>query len=137
VDTEAPSISNLRVHVSKPRKVHDDDDDCRLTGENSKDRRGRRDHGKYRGDKVIDVKLNYDLLDNCAASCELTVLGPRHRDRHGRSFPDWTIVDAHHVRFVVDNDSKGPYERYTLQLTCTDAAGNRKVETATVKILDR
>ena len=28
VDTEAPTISELRVHVGKPRRVHDDDDDC-------------------------------------------------------------------------------------------------------------
>ena len=137
VDTEAPTVSELRVQVGKPRKVHDDDDDCgRFTGKNGKDRRGGKDHGNNRDDKVIDVKLNYDILDNCGASCELSVLGPRRRDRNDRGEPDWTIVDAHHVRFIVDNDSKGPYERYTLKLTCTDAAGNKKVETATVRILD-
>ena len=133
VDTEAPSISKLRVHVGKPRKVHDDDDDCgRFTGKNGKDRRGGKDHGNNRDDRVIDVTLNYDILDNCGASCVLSVLGPRRRDRNDQGPPDWTIVDAHHVRFIVDNDSKGPYERYTLKLTCTDAAGNQKVETATV-----
>ena len=84
VDTEAPTISELRVHVSKPRRLHDDDDDCGwFPGKNGKDRRGGKDHGNYRDDRVIDVRLNYDILDNCGASCELSVLGPRRRDRNG------------------------------------------------------
>ena len=47
--------------------------------------------------------------------------------------PDVIIVDAHHVR--VRSERRGGIDRvYTLTLTCTDAAGNRTVRTATVTV---
>ena len=134
VDGEAPSVSDFSVHVSKPRKVHDDNDDCPsvMVG-----KRGRteKDHGKGRADKVVDVTLDYGLFDNCGASCVLSVrrpLGPNGQEEP----PDWTIVDAHHVRFIVDDDVKRRNEIYRLKLTCTDAAGNKKVKRARVVIPD-
>ena len=139
VDNEAPSISNFRAHVSKPRKLHSDDDDCpyQVVRRNGTDRQGPKNHGSNRNDRVVDVTLNYEFLDNCEASCVLSVHGPRNPNRKGTGSPDWTIIDDHHVRFVVDNDSHAPYERYRLRLTCTDASGNRTTAGDTVLIPDR
>ena len=111
-----------------------------MGGKHGKDGRGRKDHGSNRNDRVVDVRLDYELGDNCPApaACVLSVApqaSDRPRGRDKRS-PDWTIVDAHHVQFVADDDSRGPDESYTLNLTCTDAAGNMTVKTATVVIPD-
>jgi hypothetical protein len=139
VDNEAPAVSNLRMHVTKPRRLHSHDDDCpfQVIRRNGKDQRGPKNHGSRRDDKVVDVTLNYELLDNCGASCVLSVHGPRHASGKGSTSPDWTIIDDQHVRFVVDDDSHAPYERYELRLTCTDAAGNKTLKETTVWIPDR
>jgi hypothetical protein len=125
VDTEAPSVSDLSVHLSRPRKLEDGED-----GSDAKD------HGHGRNGRVVDVTLNYGLADNCGASCVLSVEGPREPRHKERESPDWTIVDAHLVRFILDNDTRGPTETYTIRLTCTDAAGNMEVKSATVEIPD-
>jgi hypothetical protein len=125
VDTEAPSVSDLSVHLSRPRKLEDGED-----GSDAKD------HGHGRNGRVVDVTLNYGLADNCGASCVLSVEGPREPRHKERESPDWTIVDAHLVRFILDNDTRGPTETYTIRLTCTDAAGNTEVKSATVEIPD-
>jgi hypothetical protein len=125
VDNEAPSVSDLSVHVSRPRKLHDGEDGS-----------GPNEHGSGRDAKVVDVTLNYGLADNCGASCVLSVEGPREPRHKERESPDWTIVDAHLVRFILDNDTRGPTETYTIRLTCTDAAGNTEVKSATVEIPD-
>ncbi len=137
VDNEKPSISNLSVDVSKPRKLHDDNDDCprAMAGKRGKDGRGERNHGTSRNDKVVDVTLNYDLLDNCGASCVLSVHGPRGR-RGPDQTPDWTIVDAQHVVLIVDDDVIRRNEIYMLELTCTDAAGNKEIKREAVVIPD-
>jgi hypothetical protein len=126
------------VHLSEPRRLHDDDDDCRWNPgeEHGRDPKGGKDHGNNRDDTVVDVTLDYDLLDNCGASCVLSVDDPRHGTRQDARSPDWRVIDAHHVQFVVDHNRKLRGERYTLKLTCTDEAGNTKVEMATIVLPD-
>ena len=111
---------------------------ARCPGKNGKDRRAGRDHGNNRDDRVIDVTLNYDILDNCGASCVLSVHGPRRRNRNDTGV---ARLDHRRRRTTCGSSWTTIAMRRTSgirsELTCTDAAGNRKVETATVLIPDR
>jgi len=88
--------------------------------------------------KLVDIAVAFDAADNCgAASCVLTVANnqaDRDDDDHdGDDEPDVIVVDLHHVR--VRSERKGGTDRvYTFTLTCTDAAGNSTVRTATVTV---
>ena len=52
----------------------------------------------------------------------------------GNTSPDWQVVDAHHVKLRAERAGNGSGRTYTLTVTCTDAAGNRTVRTATVLV---
>jgi hypothetical protein len=147
LDNEAPSVSNLSVDVGRPRRPGDDadesdarrqDDTSETDGWNGKDgREGSDDRDdKDRSRRVVDVTVNYDLGDNCGASCVLTVaaLEPVKPDRSDNMPPEWTIIDAKHVQFSVERSGHGLGRLYTLTLTCTDVAGNVTVKTATVRV---
>ena len=94
--------------------------------------------------RLVDIAVAFDAADNCgAATCVLTVSDNQARTRgdsdevhdsaDSDDGPDVIVVDAHHVR--VRAERRGGTDRvYTLTLTCTDAAGNNTVRTATVTV---
>jgi hypothetical protein len=86
---------------------------------------------------MADVTVNYGATDNCsAASCVLAVSSNEaiNGTGDGNTSPDWQVVDAHHVRLRAERAGNGEGRIYTLTLTCTDAAGNTIVRTATVLV---
>jgi hypothetical protein len=86
---------------------------------------------------MVDVTVNYDVTDNCsAASCVLAVSSNEaiNGSGDGNTAPDWQVVDAHHVQLRAERAGNGNGRIYTLTLTCTDAAGNKSVRTATVLV---
>ena len=52
----------------------------------------------------------------------------------GNTSTDWQVVDAHHVQLRAERSGNGDGRIYTITLTCTDAAGNKTVRTATVMV---
>jgi hypothetical protein len=92
--------------------------------------------------RLVDIGVAFDAADNCgAATCVLTVSDNQartdgdgsHESGDSDDGPDVIVVDAHHVR--VRSERRGGVDRvYTLTLTCTDAAGNKTVRTATVTV---
>ena len=88
--------------------------------------------------KMVDVALNFgDVTDNCsAASCVLSVSSNEavNGTGDGNTSTDWEVVDAHHVRLRAERAGNGNGRIYTITLTCTDAAGNETVRTATVVV---
>jgi hypothetical protein len=85
---------------------------------------------------MVDVTVGFDLSDNCGGVCALTVSSnePTNGAGDGNSSPDWTVIDAHHVQLRAERSGTGSGRTYTLKLTCTDAAGNATVKTATVLV---
>jgi hypothetical protein len=101
--------------------------------------------------RMVDVAVDYRLADNCGAtSCSLAVSSnepdrvvghKRHGDQDGDfdgddddTFPDWQVVDLHHVRLRAERLDRGRGRVYTLALTCTDTAGGHTVRTGTVTV---
>jgi hypothetical protein len=85
--------------------------------------------------KLVDVTINYTTADNCSApNCVLTVVSNAapHVD-DGDDGPDVLVVDAHHVRLRAERGDEGA-RAYTITVTCTDAAGNKTIRTATVVV---
>lgn len=165
MDNEAPTVSDLSVDVSRPRTFRDDidkaddrgeddrngkdgrdgkDDRDGRDGKDEKDDRDGRDGRAEKDDRddkdrnrdVVDVTLNYELGDNCGASCVLAVTAdePAGPHRKHTPSPEWTIIDANHVQFNVEKSGKGHGRAYTFTLTCTDVAGNITVKTATASL---
>jgi hypothetical protein len=123
-DTEAPVINNL---VLRPAQSSNRD--------------------------WVDVSVDYDQADNCGVTCVLSVTGGLTRSPEfaplgsvvasvvsassGSSDSDGTpfvIIDAHHVRLSADRSGKGNSRTYTVTVTCTDAAGNSTVKSATITV---
>ena len=86
--------------------------------------------------QMVDVTVNYDAADNCGAGCTLSVTSnePTNGLGDGDTPNDWEVVDAHHVRLRAERSGKGAGRTYTITVTCTDAAGNAVVRTATVRV---
>ena len=76
------------------------------------------------------VEIAYDVTDNCdplaLISCALSVVSnePVNGPGDGNTFPDWEIVDAHHVRLRAERAGPLPGRIYTVTATCTDSKGN-------------
>jgi hypothetical protein len=130
VDQEPPTISALSVEIGRPRKADDTADYGMQPDAEGEDRRN--GQGVASRTKIVDVKLNYEVADNCGVSCVLSIdPGP------SGSSTTRTIVDKHHVQFAFDDEGKWREETYTIKVTCTDAAGNRAVKQTTVVVPDR
>ncbi|MET0624294.1 MAG: HYR domain-containing protein [Pyrinomonadaceae bacterium] len=86
--------------------------------------------------QMVDVTVNYTSADNCGAGCTLGVTSnePTNGLGDGDTPNDWEVVDAHHVRLRAERAGKGSGRTYTITVTCTDAAGNAVVRTATVRV---
>jgi hypothetical protein len=83
--------------------------------------------------KMVPVTLDYTQSDNCPGnvSCVLTVSS---NEASNNKEPDWVVVDAHHVLLRAERAGNGSGRIYTLTLTCTDAAANVTIKTATVVV---
>jgi hypothetical protein len=87
--------------------------------------------------RMVDVTVNYGASDNCSAvTCVLSVASnePINGLGDGDTAPDWVIVDSHHLQLRAERSGAGTGRTYTITLTCTDAAGNPTVRTATVLV---
>jgi hypothetical protein len=87
--------------------------------------------------QMVDVTVNYGASDGCnAPTCVLSVSSNEPVDGlgDGDTSPDWVIVDAHRLQLRAERAGNGTGRTYTITLTCTDAAGNATVRTATVLV---
>ena len=88
--------------------------------------------------KMVPVTVSYDSpVDNCSAvTCSVAVTSnePINGLGDGDTSPDWQVVDLHHVLLRAERAGSGNGRVYTITLTCTDAAGNQTVRTATVAV---
>jgi hypothetical protein len=62
------------------------------------------------------------------------VLSVSSNEASNNKEPDWVVVDVHHVLLRAERAGNGVGRLYTITLTCTDAAGNVTVKTATVLV---
>jgi hypothetical protein len=100
---------------------------------------------------LVDVSVDYGQSDNCrAATCVVSVTGGDTRtailsnlrsngqesdsEASGSNVPNFIIIDAHHVQLSVDRSGRGNSRTYTITVTCTDAAGNQTIKSATITV---
>jgi 6-phosphogluconolactonase len=77
------------------------------------------------------VSVNYNLTAQCGtAACTLSVASnePTGAD------PDWVVIDPHHVELRADRTGGGSGRIYTINIACTDTAGNSARSTTTVTV---
>ncbi len=88
--------------------------------------------------KMREVKVNYSVGDNCTspASCELSVTSnePVNGIGDGNTWPDWEVIDDHHVRLRAERSGRGNGRVYTIKVTCKDQQGNTNTRTTTVVV---
>jgi uncharacterized repeat protein (TIGR01451 family) len=83
--------------------------------------------------KMVNVTVSYDVTDNCALppdSCTLSVTSnePVNGKGDGDTFPDWIVLDDHHVLLRAERSGNGDGRIYTITITCTDSGGNSSSE---------
>jgi hypothetical protein len=89
---------------------------------------------------MVPITVTYTTSDNCTASagvrCVITVTSsePINGLGDGDTAPDWEVIDANHIRLRAERSGKGTGRVYTIIVTCTDAANNRTVRTAVVRV---
>jgi uncharacterized repeat protein (TIGR01451 family) len=89
--------------------------------------------------RMVNVTVSYDVTDNCALppdSCTLSVTSnePVNGKGDGDTFPDWIVVDDHHVLLRAERAGNGNGRIYTITITCTDSGGNSSDEQVEVMV---
>jgi photosystem II stability/assembly factor-like uncharacterized protein len=86
--------------------------------------------------QMVPVTVDYTATDNCSAQCVLTVTSnePINGLGDGDTAPDWEVIDAHDLLLRSERSGKGNGRVYTIQVTCTDPAGNTVIRSTTVKV---
>ncbi|HEY0375459.1 MAG TPA: alpha-amylase family glycosyl hydrolase [Pyrinomonadaceae bacterium] len=88
--------------------------------------------------KMVNVTVNYQTADGGSGGVtgvlSVTSSEPVNGADDGDTAPDWQVVDAHHVLLRAERSGSGTGRVYTITITCTDAAGNTTVKTATVSV---
>jgi uncharacterized delta-60 repeat protein len=71
--------------------------------------------------KLQDVKVNYNALDNCGiANIKLAV----RDDETGTNLLHWELIDAHHIRLRAQDFCRLAGKTYTITATATDLSAN-------------
>lgn len=89
--------------------------------------------------RMVDVKLIYDIHDNCDEGLvpviTITSNQPVNGHGDGNTAPDWEAVDAHHVRLRAERTPHCREDRkYTIKLTVTDSAGSSTSRSVVVTV---
>ena len=89
--------------------------------------------------RMVNVTVSYDVTDNCPVpfgSCTLSVTSNEPVLGHGsgHTFPDWIVVDDHHVLLRSEREGGGNGRIYTITITCTDSGGNSSTEQVEVTV---
>jgi len=86
---------------------------------------------------MADVTVNYDVTAQCGtAACTLSVASnePINGAGDGNASPDWRVIDPHHVELRAERSGGGSGRIYTINITCTDAAGNSAKSSTRVSV---
>lgn len=87
--------------------------------------------------QMKDVQINYDINDNCGTINTVITVSSNEpesgTDKH--DLPnDWKIIDPHHVQLRAEHAEKGNGRVYTIQISATDAAGNKSEQQVKVSV---
>ena len=89
--------------------------------------------------KMKPVSLEVEVFDNCDedVSCRITSVGsnePINGLGDGNTDPDWQITGDLSANLRAERSGTGNGREYTITVECTDDAGNRSTESATVTV---
>jgi len=89
--------------------------------------------------RLVHVTVDYNVTDNCPLppdSCTLSVTSnePINGTGDGDTFPDWIVLDDHHVLLRAERAGNGNGRIYTITITCTDSGGNSSHQSVTVSV---
>jgi len=88
--------------------------------------------------RMAAVTLSYHVSDvaDAAPTCSLSVRSnePENGTGDGDAAPDWQVVDARQVFLRAERSGQGIGRVYSIDLTCTDASGNRSSAQAFVTV---
>ena len=88
--------------------------------------------------KMVDVTVEYDVVDNCVATPNYTITVGSNEAINGTgdgdTDPDWEIVDDHHIRLRAERAANGSGRIYTITITANDGCNASVTSTAQVVV---
>jgi endo-1,4-beta-xylanase len=89
--------------------------------------------------RMVDVKLSYNIHDNCDDGLVPVITISSNQPVNGRgdgnTAPDWEVIDAHHIRLRAERSPHCREDRkYFIKLTVTDSAGARASRSVVVTV---
>jgi hypothetical protein len=74
--------------------------------------------------RMRDITVNYDIVDNCISSPNVTINitsnEPVNGTADGDTDPDWQVIDLHHIKLRAERASNGNGRIYTITITVND-----------------
>lgn len=74
--------------------------------------------------KMRDIIVNYNIVDNCVSSPNVTISitsnEPVNGTADGDTDPDWQVIDLHHIKLRAERASNGNGRIYTVTITVND-----------------
>jgi len=87
--------------------------------------------------KMVQVPLEYSVLDNCgSAECQLYVYStePDNGTGDGDMAPDWEIIDGHTVMLRAERSGTGNGREYHIIIECRDMSWNYSYNEIVVRV---
>ena len=86
--------------------------------------------------QMVEVFIDYEIFDNCPTTTEILISSnePENGIGDGDQYPDWEVIDEHHVLLRAERSGKGNGREYYINIKVYDGSMNYAEEQVTILV---